>query len=122
IALPKTAFRNVLNGVLTQDIDSHNVEQWKETGSRTLSEREKEDLLFGNIVCKHLKSNAIALVKTSNCWAKAAARRAGWTPYVRRLPKPKASPCRWKAPAWPPMHFSHLMTASASRMKRASAV
>lgn len=63
IALPKTAFRNVLNGVLTQDIDSHNVEQWKETGSRTLSEREKEDLLFGNIVCKHLKSNAIALVK-----------------------------------------------------------
>ena len=27
------------------------------------TEKEKEDLLFANIICKHLKSNAIALVK-----------------------------------------------------------
>ena len=28
-----------------------------------LQRREKEDLIFANLVCKHLKSNAIALVK-----------------------------------------------------------
>ncbi|HRF26985.1 MAG TPA: bifunctional phosphoribosylaminoimidazolecarboxamide formyltransferase/IMP cyclohydrolase PurH, partial [Ferruginibacter sp.] len=27
------------------------------------TEREKSDLLFANIICKHLKSNAIAIVK-----------------------------------------------------------
>jgi phosphoribosylaminoimidazolecarboxamide formyltransferase/IMP cyclohydrolase len=32
-------------------------------GGRSCTEQEKEDLLFANIVCKHLKSNAIALVK-----------------------------------------------------------
>ena len=31
--------------------------------SRPTSAAEKEDLVFANIVCKHLKSNAIALVK-----------------------------------------------------------
>ncbi|MEY4456820.1 MAG: bifunctional phosphoribosylaminoimidazolecarboxamide formyltransferase/IMP cyclohydrolase, partial [Bacteroidota bacterium] len=32
-------------------------------GARPCSDSEKEDLIFGNIVCKHLKSNAIALIK-----------------------------------------------------------
>jgi phosphoribosylaminoimidazolecarboxamide formyltransferase/IMP cyclohydrolase len=32
-------------------------------GGRNTTEDEKENLIFANLVCKHLKSNAIALVK-----------------------------------------------------------
>ena len=35
----------------------------KEVGGRESNANEKPDLVFANIVCKHLKSNAIALVK-----------------------------------------------------------
>ncbi len=56
-------FKSVLNGILTQQNDTGNFAEWKEEGGRTTSASEKEDLVFANIVCKHLKSNAIALVK-----------------------------------------------------------
>ncbi len=56
-------FKSVLNGILTQQNDTGNFAEWKEEGGRTSTESEKEDLVFANIVCKHLKSNAIALVK-----------------------------------------------------------
>ena len=56
-------FRSVLNGILTQQNDSGNFTEWKEAGGRETTANEKEDLVFANIVCKHLKSNAIALVK-----------------------------------------------------------
>ncbi len=56
-------FRSVLNGSLTQKVDAGNFKEWKEVGGRISSEDEKKDLKFGNIICKHLKSNAIALVK-----------------------------------------------------------
>jgi phosphoribosylaminoimidazolecarboxamide formyltransferase / IMP cyclohydrolase len=56
-------FRSLLNGVLEQDADAGNFAEWKEVGGRPSSEAEKADLIFANIVCKHLKSNAIALVK-----------------------------------------------------------
>jgi phosphoribosylaminoimidazolecarboxamide formyltransferase / IMP cyclohydrolase len=55
-------FRSLLNGVLVQQTDIGNYSEWKEVGGRTSSEDEKENLEFANIVCKHLKSNAIALV------------------------------------------------------------
>jgi phosphoribosylaminoimidazolecarboxamide formyltransferase/IMP cyclohydrolase len=55
--------RSLLNGVLIQDTDEGNYAEWKETGGRETTAEEKEDLKFSNIVCKHLKSNAIALVK-----------------------------------------------------------
>jgi phosphoribosylaminoimidazolecarboxamide formyltransferase / IMP cyclohydrolase len=65
--LQKTAItsieKSVLNGWLEQDADTINYEKWEETGGRVCTDKEKEDLLFANIVCKHLKSNAIALVK-----------------------------------------------------------
>ncbi|HUM98338.1 MAG TPA: bifunctional phosphoribosylaminoimidazolecarboxamide formyltransferase/IMP cyclohydrolase PurH, partial [Chitinophagaceae bacterium] len=35
----------------------------KEAGGRSATEAEKDDLQFANLACKHLKSNAIALVK-----------------------------------------------------------
>ncbi|MEP7252699.1 MAG: bifunctional phosphoribosylaminoimidazolecarboxamide formyltransferase/IMP cyclohydrolase [Ginsengibacter sp.] len=55
--------RTMLNGVLSQDADEGNYKEWKEEGGRPASEIEKNDLIFANVVCKHLKSNAIAIVK-----------------------------------------------------------
>jgi phosphoribosylaminoimidazolecarboxamide formyltransferase/IMP cyclohydrolase len=56
-------YKSLLNGVLQQQQDEGNYSEWKEVGGRTTTATEKEDLSFANIVCKHLKSNAIALVK-----------------------------------------------------------
>lgn len=56
-------FKSVLNGILTQQNDTGNFAEWKEEGGRITTASEKEDMVFANIVCKHLKSNAIALVK-----------------------------------------------------------
>jgi phosphoribosylaminoimidazolecarboxamide formyltransferase / IMP cyclohydrolase len=56
-------FKSVLNGVLSQDKDRGNFEKWEEVGGRNATAAEKDDLIFANLVCKHLKSNAIALVK-----------------------------------------------------------
>lgn len=56
-------YSSVLNGVLTQEQDKGNVDKWDEVGGRQTTESEKVDLNFANLVCKHLKSNAIALVK-----------------------------------------------------------
>jgi phosphoribosylaminoimidazolecarboxamide formyltransferase/IMP cyclohydrolase len=59
----KIQYKSVLNGVLVQGIDEGNYTEWKEAGGRDTSAAEKDDLIFANLVCKHLKSNAIALVK-----------------------------------------------------------
>lgn len=59
----KEMYKSVLNGVLIQDADEGNYAEWKEAGGRACTAAEKEDLFFANIICKHLKSNAIALVK-----------------------------------------------------------
>jgi phosphoribosylaminoimidazolecarboxamide formyltransferase / IMP cyclohydrolase len=59
----KDQYKSLLNGVLVQGIDEGNYTEWKEAGGRETTEAEKEDLKFANIICKHLKSNAIALVK-----------------------------------------------------------
>ncbi len=64
----KEQYKSVLNGVLKQGIDEGNYTEpiaigWKETGGRETTTTEKEDLIFANLICKHLKSNAIALVK-----------------------------------------------------------
>ena len=55
--------KSILNGNLEQGQDTGNYTQWDEAGARPCSDKEKEDLIFGNIICKHLKSNAIALIK-----------------------------------------------------------
>lgn len=60
---PKKEYKRILNGVLVQEADTTNYADWKEAGARNCSDAEKENLVFANIVCKHLKSNAIALVK-----------------------------------------------------------
>jgi phosphoribosylaminoimidazolecarboxamide formyltransferase/IMP cyclohydrolase len=55
--------KTLLNGLLVQENDSGNFAEWKEVGGRNASVQEKEDMVFANLICKHLKSNAIALVK-----------------------------------------------------------
>jgi len=62
-AAPASQYKSVLNGLLTQQNDVGNYTEWKEAGGRETTAAEKEDLAFANIVCKHLKSNSIALVK-----------------------------------------------------------
>lgn len=61
----KFQYRSLLNGVLSQEIDEGSFSKWEDTGGRPASDKEKKDLEFANLVCKHLKSNAIALVKDS---------------------------------------------------------
>ncbi len=64
-SIPKSKgmVRSVINGVLMQTKDTGSYKEWKEVGGRETSDTEKENLAFANIICKHLKSNAIALVK-----------------------------------------------------------
>lgn len=56
-------YRSLLNGILVQSTDEENFLELKEVGGRETTAKEKEDLKFANLVCKHLKSNAIALIK-----------------------------------------------------------
>jgi phosphoribosylaminoimidazolecarboxamide formyltransferase / IMP cyclohydrolase len=62
--------KTLLNGLLIQDNDEGNYTEWKEEGGRNSTEAEKVDLIFANIVCKHLKSNAIAIVKNKQLLGK----------------------------------------------------
>jgi phosphoribosylaminoimidazolecarboxamide formyltransferase / IMP cyclohydrolase len=55
--------KSLLNGILVQETDRGNFEKWDEAGGRDSTDSQKQDLIFANLVCKHLKSNAIALVK-----------------------------------------------------------
>ena len=63
-------YKSVLNGILTQQNDAGNYTDWKEEGGRETTATEKDDLIFANIICKHLKSNAIALVKNKQLFGK----------------------------------------------------
>lgn len=56
-------FRSVLNGVLVQDCDKGNAAEWNQVAGPACPDATKADLLFANLIAKHLKSNAIALVK-----------------------------------------------------------
>ncbi len=61
--LKREQYKSLLNGMLLQDMDEGTYNEWHEVGGRPATEAEKDDLVFANIVCKHLKSNAIALIK-----------------------------------------------------------
>ncbi len=60
--LPKLQYKTLLNGILLQQNDETNFTEWNETGGRATTPAEKPDLIFANIICKHLKSNAVALI------------------------------------------------------------
>ncbi|MCB0519712.1 MAG: bifunctional phosphoribosylaminoimidazolecarboxamide formyltransferase/IMP cyclohydrolase [Lewinellaceae bacterium] len=59
------SFRSLLNGVVEQDTDLkiETASDLKVATKAAPTDVEISDLLFANICCKHLKSNAIALVK-----------------------------------------------------------
>jgi len=59
----KQQYKSLLNGVLVQATDQGNYDKWEEAGGRETTPDERANLEFANILCKHLKSNAIALVK-----------------------------------------------------------
>jgi phosphoribosylaminoimidazolecarboxamide formyltransferase/IMP cyclohydrolase len=59
----KRSEKTILGGKLIQDNDQGNYSKWEEVGAREGNGIEKGDLSFANSLCKHLKSNAIALVK-----------------------------------------------------------
>jgi phosphoribosylaminoimidazolecarboxamide formyltransferase / IMP cyclohydrolase len=59
----KLQTKSLLNGILIQQTDIGNFAEWKEIGGRETTIAEKSSLSFANILCKHLKSNAIVLVK-----------------------------------------------------------
>jgi phosphoribosylaminoimidazolecarboxamide formyltransferase / IMP cyclohydrolase len=61
----KLQTKSLLNGVLIQQTDDGNFTEWKEVGGRETTVEERASLTFANILCKHLKSNAIALVKNN---------------------------------------------------------
>jgi len=62
--------KSLLNGIIVQQEDEGNFTDWTEVGGRETSAIEKESLKFANIICKHLKSNAIALVKNNQLLGK----------------------------------------------------
>ncbi|MEZ4906733.1 MAG: bifunctional phosphoribosylaminoimidazolecarboxamide formyltransferase/IMP cyclohydrolase [Saprospiraceae bacterium] len=61
------SFKNILNGFVVQEKDKGTFEheEFNLVTTEVVAENVKEDLLFANIIVKHLKSNAIALVKDS---------------------------------------------------------
>ena len=59
----RAQYKSLLNGVLVQATNEGSFTKWEEAGGRETTLEEKADLEFANIICKHLKSNAIALVK-----------------------------------------------------------
>lgn len=61
----KWQFKNLLNGVIRQDRDAHlsKVSDLKASTSTICSPVELDDLVYANRIAKHLKSNAITIVK-----------------------------------------------------------
>jgi phosphoribosylaminoimidazolecarboxamide formyltransferase / IMP cyclohydrolase len=65
VILPKSQFRTVLNGVLSQDKDlqTDQISDMKTVTTLSPTEKELLDLKFASKVCKHTKSNTIVFVK-----------------------------------------------------------
>ncbi|MFN8396619.1 MAG: bifunctional phosphoribosylaminoimidazolecarboxamide formyltransferase/IMP cyclohydrolase PurH, partial [Bacteroidia bacterium] len=63
--LPRTSVRTAVNGLLFQEKDNllPDSSVYETKSSRQVTENELADILFGEKIGKHLKSNAIAVVK-----------------------------------------------------------
>lgn len=80
----------MLGGILTQGADEGNFIDWKEEGAQASTEAQKEDMVFANIICKHLKSNAIALVKNKQLLGKGCGQTSRVDALRHSLEKAKA--------------------------------
>lgn len=69
--MPEMQFRSALNGILVQDADNvvEKAEDLKSVTSTSLTEEQKQDLIFANKLVKHTKSNAIVLAKNQQLCA-----------------------------------------------------
>ncbi|BAV94018.1 bifunctional phosphoribosylaminoimidazolecarboxamide formyltransferase/IMP cyclohydrolase [Ichthyobacterium seriolicida] len=69
--LPKKQFRSILNGVLEQEVDyiTDDIEKIKCVTLKEPSKGELDDLIFASKACKHMKSNAIVIVKDNKLLA-----------------------------------------------------
>ncbi len=58
------SFKSIAGGMLVQEYDHHNfnIDQLRQVGNMALDSEDLQQLLFAIKVCKHLKSNAIAVV------------------------------------------------------------
>ena len=63
IDFPTHQEKSLLNGRVIQENDHGSEATWNEVGGRETTDTEADDLRFANMIAKHLKSNAIALVK-----------------------------------------------------------
>lgn len=65
--LPKISVRSSVNGYLVQEKDTKlpDTDVYETKSSRKPTEQELSDAVFGEIVVKHLKSNAIAIVRNN---------------------------------------------------------
>ncbi len=68
----KTKSKSILNGVIVQGTNNETHKEWNEMGAYDTTPRQKDDLIFANKIVKHLKSNAIALVKNKQLCGKGA--------------------------------------------------
>lgn len=117
-AFNKIQSRSLLNGVLVQQNDVGNYTEWKEAGGRITSNTEKEELTFANIICKHLKSNAIALVKNRQLVGKGCGQTSRIDALRQAIEKARQFNFSLKVLFLPVMHFFHLMIVLRSRMPR----
>ena len=69
--LPKSQIRTCLSGIIMQDRDAHikTKQDLKYVTDRKPTEQEEKDLLIANLVAKHIKSNAITIVKNGQLLA-----------------------------------------------------
>jgi phosphoribosylaminoimidazolecarboxamide formyltransferase / IMP cyclohydrolase len=82
--------KTLLNGLLRQDIDKGNYTEWAETGGRVSNSHEQVDLKFANIISKHLKSNAIAIVKNKQLVGKGCGQTSRVDALKQSIDKAKA--------------------------------
>ena len=106
---PGATYRSLLNGVLTQQTDEGNYAEWKEAGGRPATEAERADLVFANLVCKHLKSNAIALVKDKQLVGKGCGQTSRIDALRHAIEKQVSLILALPAQCWQVMLFSRLM-------------
>lgn len=66
-----TQYKSVLNGLLAQEKDTHteSAKDWKQVTQQPVNKDQTEDLIFGNKIVKHSKSNAIVLAKNKQLLA-----------------------------------------------------
>ena len=89
-SISTTQMRSALNGYLEQDTDDKNYSEWTEAGGRETSPGEKEDMLLANIICKNLKSNAIAIVKNKQLIGKGCGQTSRIDALKQAIDKAKA--------------------------------